>query len=79
MFLVINNRSRISKPCCRCSTGQGRTESPDLRTATPGQAGENRLSRESLVKNLDFASAWTEPGGGVGAVLGSGFMIANNI
>ena len=45
----------------------------------PSQAGKNRLSQESPIENLYFASAWTEPGGGFGAVLGSGYMVANKI
>jgi len=45
----------------------------------PSQAGKNRLSQESAVENLYFASAWTEPGGGFGAALGSGYMVANKI
>jgi len=43
------------------------------------QAGPNRLTNESPIDSLYFASAWTEPGGGVGAVLGSGYMVANKI
>lgn len=46
---------------------------------TPGQAGKNRFSQESPIDNLYFASAWTEPGGGVGAVLASGYMVANKV
>jgi phytoene dehydrogenase-like protein len=45
----------------------------------PSQAGKNRLPHESVVENLYFASAWTQPGGGFGAVLGSGYMVANKI
>jgi len=45
----------------------------------PGQAGKNRLSQKSPIENLYFASAWTEPGGGFGAALGSGYMAANKI
>jgi len=45
----------------------------------PSQAGNNRLSQESPIENLYFASAWTQPGGGLGAVLGSGYMAAYKI
>ena len=45
----------------------------------PSQAGKNRLSQESPIENLYFASAWTQPGGGFGAALGSGYMVANKI
>jgi len=45
----------------------------------PSQAGKNRLSQQSPIENLYFASAWTEPGGGFGAALGSGYMVANKI
>lgn len=45
----------------------------------PSQAGKNRLSHESSIENLYFASAWTQPGGGFGAVLGSGYMVAHKI
>jgi phytoene dehydrogenase-like protein len=45
----------------------------------PSQAGKNRLPHESSVKNLYFASAWTQPGGGFGAALGSGYQVANKI
>jgi len=45
----------------------------------PSQAGKNRLSQESPIENLYFASAWTDPGGGFGAALGSGYMVANKI
>ena len=45
----------------------------------PRQAGNKRLSQESSFENLYFASAWTEPGGGFGATLGSGYMVANKI
>ena len=45
----------------------------------PSQAGKNRLSHESSIENLYFASAWTQPGGGFGAVLGSGYMVAYKI
>jgi len=34
---------------------------------------------ESPTENLYFASAWTQPGGGFGAVLGSGYMVAFKI
>ncbi len=43
------------------------------------QAGGNRLPHESSIENLYFASAWTQPGGGFGAVLGSGYMVAFKI
>jgi all-trans-retinol 13,14-reductase len=42
----------------------------------PSQDGPNRLLHESPIENLYFASAWTQPGGGFGAVLGSGYMVA---
>lgn len=45
----------------------------------PSQAGKNRLPHESSIENLYFASAWTQPGGGFGAALGSGYMVANKI
>ena len=45
----------------------------------PNQAGNNRFPQESSIGNLYFASAWTEPGGGFGAALGSGYMVANKI
>ncbi len=45
----------------------------------PSQTGKNRLSPESSIKNLYCASAWTQPGGGFGAALGSGYMAANKI
>jgi phytoene dehydrogenase-like protein len=45
----------------------------------PSQAGPNRLPQESSIGNLYFASAWTQPGGGFGAVLGSGYMVAMKI
>ena len=45
----------------------------------PNQSGNNRFSPESSIKNLYFASAWTQPGGGFGAALGSGYMVANKI
>ncbi len=45
----------------------------------PSQAGKNRLFHESSIENLFFASAWTQPGGGFGAVLGSGYMVAHKI
>jgi all-trans-retinol 13,14-reductase len=44
-----------------------------------GLAGPNRLPQESSIGNLYFASAWTQPGGGFGAVLGSGYMVAMKI
>ena len=45
----------------------------------PNQVGKNRLSQESPIENLYFASAWTESCGGFGAALGSGYMVANKI
>jgi len=42
----------------------------------PNQAGKNRFSHESEIENLFFASAWTQPGGGFGAALGSGYKDA---
>ncbi len=45
----------------------------------PSQAGNNRLPPESSIKILYFASAWTQPGSGFGAVLGNGTIAANKI
>ena len=45
----------------------------------PSQAGNKRLPQESPIGNLYFASAWTAPGGGFGAALGSGYEVAQKI
>jgi len=45
----------------------------------PSQSGNKRVSPESSIKNPYFASAWTQPGGGFGATLGSGYMVARKI
>ena len=42
----------------------------------PSQAGKNRVSMRSPVKGLQFASAWTLPGGGFSAAIASGFLCA---
>ncbi|MFC2013090.1 phytoene desaturase family protein [Chloroflexota bacterium] len=46
---------------------------------TPGQSGSKRLPRKSPIKNLYFASAWTEPGGGFAGALASGYLCAIEI
>ena len=46
---------------------------------TPQQAGLKRLTYQSPIKNLFFASAWTRPGGGFTAAILSGYNCAKAI
>jgi all-trans-retinol 13,14-reductase len=46
---------------------------------TPSQAGSNRFKIDSPVKNLYFASAWAEPGGGFSGAINSGIWCAQSI
>lgn len=46
---------------------------------TPSQAGSNRFKIVSPVKNLYFASAWAEPGGGFSGAINSGIWCAQSI
>ena len=45
----------------------------------PGQAGIFRLPNRSPVKNLYFASAWANPGGGFTGAIMSGWFCANEV
>ncbi len=45
----------------------------------PQQSGMNRLPNKSPVKNLYFASAWVNPGGGFTGAILSGWFCANEI
>ncbi|UCE40828.1 MAG: NAD(P)/FAD-dependent oxidoreductase [Candidatus Aminicenantes bacterium] len=45
----------------------------------PSQSGNKRIPHEASIENFYFASAWTQPGGGFGAALGSGYLVANKI
>ncbi len=46
---------------------------------TPAQAGQYRLPNKSPVKNLYFASAWVNPGGGFTGAMLSGWFCAGEI
>ncbi len=46
---------------------------------TPNQAGLFRLPNKSPIKNLYFASAWTNPGGGFTGAILSGWFCANEV
>jgi len=45
----------------------------------PKQAGIFRLPNKSPIKNLYFASAWTNPGGGFTGAILSGWFCANEV
>lgn len=45
----------------------------------PSQAGIFRLPNKSPIKNLYFASAWTNPGGGFSGAILSGWYCANEV
>lgn len=45
----------------------------------PNQAGRKRVRSQSPIRNLFFASAWTEPGGGFTGAILSGWWCAENI
>ena len=45
----------------------------------PTQAGIFRLSNRSPIKNLYYASAWTNPGGGFTGAIMSGWFCANEV
>ncbi len=45
----------------------------------PQQSGMHRLSNKSSIKNLYFASAWVNPGGGFTGAILSGWFCANEI
>lgn len=46
---------------------------------TPKQAGMYRIKNISAIKNLYFASAWTNPGGGFTGAILSGWFCANQV
>lgn len=46
---------------------------------TPKQAGIFRIANKSPIKNLYFASAWTNPGGGFTGAIWSGWICANEV
>lgn len=46
---------------------------------TPKQAGMFRIPNKSPIKNLYFASAWTNPGGGFTGAIWSGWICANEV
>ena len=46
---------------------------------TVDNSGQNRLEHSTPIKNLYLAGAWTRPGGGYQAVIGSGLRCFQQI